>query len=1098
MSHTSFPLRHLPYLLLSALCCFPLAAEEQKTAGPSPVLLSFVPDDTTFFTPLELLPTDRIRELRKPFSGRDADTGALAVPSGTGYSRLHEPWKKEPGRLLLEYVADLRPASAASLTLRVTKNNGGGDGVGLSVYAERDGRLLYLGRCHVPPAAGAYECRLELAGIAGRRLPLFLAVDANRTTHSDSLSLESPELRGGNGEALPLLRKQSWLLPEQELADIELELRRPDPSQVMTPHFSGRVPGKNVYSARDARRPMIGAHVYFSPEARERLADLRDVFDYITHDGKRAGDRLCELAGIPWVSIHHNPIPVNAYDEKRLSGIRKNGQAIAGSAPRYAFRLGATTGSEPHFSPDFHYTGHKKEEVEALFTSPGGARQFGEWLGALYGDAAPGEDSNGDGITFEKDFGFSAGSWGELGAAVPKQSSDYRFLHTLFKEHVISGDIRAADRAYAESGAVISSRLLSPQYEAVFGQSLRQLRIPSLATGVTYYSTRSNALDPAATQMRFHPSRLFESEKRYVEAFELRPPFWQSTGSCYGIFGPFRGADKMTFGLKTKYAAEAGLLFTVSKLPEHGKPIPVFRQEMDGEFAREFEIKLNPAEKCRYEFSLRSLTPKQMNNRVKATLIAPAVHMGGKRVTLQQCYAESETGYILDSEPGRRVDIGKAVSRYSPDITELRGGYIYSQAKRNGLRPVYNEFMPGSQVTNTPQNVWRSIYHELQFQPAGIVWFCYGGGAAGSSFSWMDCHYLATELAVLRGQLELLNVYAGIRRSKRGAALFLPPAAPFPLAKMRDAEQLIGSQLTPLSPDIFLADQTDQCAGYDNLILLTGFLDGASDRFWNDFLAAVPSGKKVIVIMGRNSFTEPGRRKSRDFRRSLAETLPLFPVGAEPFPGEVSVGGVLLKGRWNPSRLLPGADRRSVREIGGSPVVFAGEKLLVLSGIPSSGLGELASKFFGVGIADTRDAGFLRLLNRDTAVDRPGIYCADETQKLYIPARTPAFDLVRRRPAAGTCEGENVILVPEPGRLQLIDCGTARPLVKRESPDSAEVELHLPKYPFEGEARPELLFYAPGNPEVSCGTETVRPEPLGGGFWRCPVDRDGTYRVVSR
>lgn len=1050
-------------------------------------------------TSLELFSASQLRQLQRVFSGWDATTGALAEAGpGNGYSRLHEPWKNESGRLLLEYTADMRKgASGTLLSMRVVKNSTGGDGVGISVYADTDARLSFLGRCLIPPAAGEYECSLDLAPIHGRMLQVFLAIDANRNTFADSIAIASVEIRRNDGKALPFIRRRSGMLPEKRLTELELQTSRPDPEPLMAAHLFGRQPGTNVYSARDSRRPMIGAHVYFSENARKRLGCLKDVFDYVTHDGKDEGDRLCELAGMPWVSIYHNPIPVNAYDESRLSKIRHSGEAIAESAPKYAFRLGATSGSEPHFSPDYHYTGHKKEEIDNLMVSPGGARQFGRWMASLYGDATPGEDTSGDGMTFADDFGISAESWEGLSRNIPEAHPDYRYLSTLFKEHVLSEDIKYVDQAYASSGCVITSRLLSPQYDSAFGQSLRQLEIPQSAIGVTYYSTTSNALDPSATQMRFRPSRLYSSEKSYVSAFEMRPPFWQSSGRCYGIFGPFRHAEKLSFELRTSFSAKAELLFAICALDGDGGTEEIFSQRMDGDFSGRFEIGLDRAGQRRYEVSLRSLTPSAMNNNVKAIWVNPEIHAGGKKTPLHECLADAQTGYVLDSAPGKRVPIGLSDSRYSPEITELRGSYIYSQARRRGVRPLYNEFMSGTHLSNTAQNLWRSVFHELQFQPAGIVWFCYGGGSPGSSFSDMDCHYLATELAVLRGQLELLGVYGGIRREKRQLALFLPTAAPFPLKGMRDAEQQIGNQLARFSPDVLLADQTGKCEEYDNLILFAGFMDGKSDRRWNDFLKSIPPGKKVIVIMNEFMYTEPGgRRGSRNFRRSLAEALPLYPEDLPRLNGQIELDGIRLRGKWLPAAMAAECrDGNSAIKLDGAPVAFADGNLLVLSGIPDSGLEELAARFFGIQVPDTRDAGSLHILNRDADVRRPGIYCVDENQTLRLPDGWPAFDLSRRQVVSGTCGRAAVVLVPDPGKLQLVDCGTARPLVRSEGEKCAEVQLHLPKYPFEGDARPELIFHAPGKAQAWCDGKRIEVDALGNGFWKCPVESSGVYRV---
>ncbi len=1084
---------------LSLLACAPIRGEETPAAATPATTLEFSSEASSRFTPLEIFSASELRESQRVLSGWEAATGALAEPSGSGYARLHEPWKKEAGRLALEYTADVRKASEGTqLYMRLVKQSDGGDGVGIAVYADMGEKVQLLGRCVIPAKGGAYECALNLTPIYGKLLQVFIVVDSNNNTFADSIALENPHIMRKDGKILPFLRKRSAILPESKLMELELKKKRPEASILMTPHLSGRQKGVNVYSARDSRRPMIGAHVYFAENARKRLNCLKDVFDYITHDAKEMGDRLCELAGIPWVSIYHNPIPVNAYDKERIAKIKRNGEIIGETATKYAFRLGSTSGSEPHFSPDYYYTGHKKDEIENLITSAGGAKQFGEWLHALYGDDTPDADTNGDGITFAKDFGFSTPDWRTLSHAVKKSGKDYKFLFTLFKEHILYEDIKYIDSAYTASGCVITSRLLSPQYEATFGQSLRQLRLPEFATAVTYYTTSSNALDPSATQMRFQPSRLYTSEKTYRNAFELRPPFWQSSGRCYGIFGPFPQAEKLSFELKTSFTVKAELLFAIHRIDADGKSTEVFSQRLNGNFSGAYEVALNHGDQCKYEISMRSLTPDTMNNNVKAILVNPMIHTNGNAISLHEWYADSQIGYVLDSAPQKRVVMGKSDNRYSPEITEFRGSYIYSQALRNGLRPLYNEFMSGNHISNTASNVWRSIFHELQFQPAGIVWFCYGGGSPGSSFSDMDCHYLATELAVLRGQLELLNVYRDIKRDKRDIALFIPTAAPSPLTGMRDAEQRIGSQLTPFSPDVFLADQQDKVKEYDNIVLYAAFMDGASDRYWNEFLKAIPTDKKVIVIMNDVIYTEPGQnRESADFRHSLAAALPIYPRAKAAQNSTIEVNAIPLQGKWHPASIAPSrnANDHAVIRLNAQPVAFASDNLIVLSGIPEAGLEKIASKFFNIKINATRDAGALHILNRDAVIDKPGIYCMDENQTLQIPAKRPAFDLTRRQVVTGSCSQATVIVSPAPDKLQLIDCGTARALVKSENAESAEVDLQLPEYPFEGDAKPELIFFAPKQPTVSCDGKQIDASSLGNGFWRSPVAQSGIYRV---
>ena len=69
------------------------------------------------------------------------------------------------------------------------------------------------------------------------------------------------------------------------------------------------------------------------------------------------------------------------------------------------------------------------------------------------------------------------------------------------------------------------------------------------------------------------------------------------------------------------------------------------------------------------------------------------------------------------------------------DIVEFAGSCIYQQALRRKRRPFYNEFQSGSPEGNTPDNIYRAVFHELQFKPAALNWFAF---SAGKAWSWFE------------------------------------------------------------------------------------------------------------------------------------------------------------------------------------------------------------------------------------------------------------------------------------------------------------------------------------------------------------------------
>ncbi|MDR1283186.1 MAG: hypothetical protein LBK99_20555 [Opitutaceae bacterium] len=1074
-----------------------------------------------------------------PFRGRDPASGALwewkTAPAGTtggqAFASVHPPWKKQSGVVFADFPVSLPAARTLAFVGEAAVGAKGGDGVGISLLVNNTntdgasgaggagGTWHFVGNLHVAPGGETHAIHADLSKWVGRKIMLRLLVDPEKSTSADTARLSRLRVLA-DGKEIRSIEKQdtdgrtAWI-SSSALSDLELWKTRPEDASIMTRHLEGRQRGVNLYSRQDSYRPMIGAHVYLTPEALRYVPFLNDLFDFAAHDKGEAGNALFEKNGIPWIRVIHNAIPLGQWDEKRRKRLADACKPLPEYPRRFRFNLGVTSGSEPHINPNFSYTGHTREEVEAMTNTPASSREFGVWLAGLYNDKSPSEDTNGDGITFRSDFGFDAPSWDAAGLAMPETGEDAGFLKTLYREHVIAETIAAVDRVFDESGLVVTSRLLSRQYPPAFAQSVRQLRIPSQGAGVTYYNYRGMTLDPEATQARFARERVFESEKTGKSVLSIRPPFRNAEGACIGVFGPYRGYDRFEAALKAGFdkADQSPLLVTVEQIQTND---PLERRAQRQKTFKVAAGETIPAaaldlERSPRDWYLRITCRAERHGSASTSVYVEPWLLAGADRKHDVCgdYYAATLWHVLDTRPDKPIDMGHAKTNYNPAVTEFRGSYIYQQGLLNGRRPVYNEFQTGNADGNTAANLYRGVFHELQYKPAVINWFCYGGGSPYARFAWMDIHYMATELAVLRGQLELMRPYPEINRTKRPLAVFLPPAAPEPVGKhYAHKDPALAVPLEPFGPDVFLSDQTDKYGEYRNIVIYPGYTDGKTDRFLSDFLRNIPRDreKKVLVLCaGDRLYTDPGARSSKDFRQSLREVLPVSPAG-----GEIRKETVAIKSMLSMDIDLPANFFKNPAFAGSgqwiqhdkSTVGWRGGNLMVLAGNPVSGLDKLITDFFGLAPPALREAGKLKILNRDTTATEAGWYCLAEGQTLTLADGLTGYDLVNRKPVAGKITGETVVSVFSRTAFEALDAGTARvELVSRE-PGRITLHARPPEYPFEGDAKPELVFYsAKISPAVTCDGAKLEPQPIPSapaGYWRVPVSQPGNYVINAR
>ncbi len=1060
------------------------------------------------------------------FNGSDAFTGSrcewMSATTNADDSQLftHEPWinhdswRSGTGLVYLSISATLPSQDNLSFACHAQLASPGGDGIGLSLLAKEGNKIVLIKRQMIPADGKGYEFQADISKFKGQNAELYLQVDSNGTIYGDTTVIDKFRITSGENIILTTskIRQQSRaaFVMDWDLHVMNLETRRPKDDSLMRWNLNGRQHSQNVYSARDGLRPQIGAHIYLTPRVLANIDGLKDIFDFVAHDAGTPGREALELSGTPWIEVFHNGVPLGSWDAGRW-WVRSFGDYMGSIAHVYKYMLGICSGSEPHMSPDYYYTGHTKEEVDSLIYSPQSSKDFGQWMADLYGDVSPCIDSNGDGLTFAGDFSFSSDRWETLGTAMPKDGKYQDFLSTLFKEHIISQDVAGIDQAFHgsknDSPLITTSRLLSVQYPSTFGQSLRQLKYPKDAAGVTYYTQSSEAKDPEGTQATFAPSRIYQSEKKYTTSLEIRPPFHLTSGKCLGTFGPYQGYNRFTTIAKSGFSdAEATLVVRIEQIESdqtsnNGKVLKKVEAEINAGENKSIDMDIAPSTTA---FNIRitcwAKNPEKASMNTKVYLLDPALHAGNKQRDMVGDYERAKCCYALDNKPENLVDMGHAVIKYDPVQTEFRGSLIYQQGLRHGARPVYNEFNPGSCFGNTPANVYRSIFHELQYKPADINWFCYGGGQPEATFASMDIHYLSTELAVLRGQLELMSPYKNINRPKRSIGVFLPVANPATAGQMQDAG-LLGRQLMHYGPDVLLTEQLDKYAAYDNLVIVLGFIDHTTDAYLTKLLKNPPANKKIIVVCASSQlYCEPGRRASRDFTHSMQDVLPVSPMGGDMRQLAYDIGQnhkltlKLSNTVWQNPKVSNGQWLKAE----GKLIGWKSRNVMVLAGMPTNGFEELSSQFFGLPVPDMRSAGQLHILNRNSVANKPGYYCLDEGQKLQINNRLAAYDVVRRKPVYGVVQKSGVVWVLQPDKLQVLDAGTAQVQLLDKKDSCTVLNIRMPKYHFEGGVKPELIIASPIKPSVEVNGKRLPVVKYGREpFYRCEIAKDGKYTVSS-
>lgn len=896
--------------------------------------------------------------------------------------------------------------------------NSNGAGIALLVKDPSSGSFYQIAESVIIRPASAsgldnpyYGIEADLSRWAGKAVTLRIFVTPYSSTWAPDVELSFLKLLD---ESNPGFNQgyQDWnngiitgFITALDMDKFNLDFNRPD-NGLMDRHRSEDYdPDNHLLSVVEDYRPLFGAHIYLT-SVMEGIGDdvnnLNDWLDFAAHSSSVAS-KTFDLSGMPWVYVQQPNIPLGRSDTARWSRVASTTAAINSRQEIYGYVLGATMGSEPHTNPGYTYTGHTKEEIDNLGVTGPSAVEFGQWMGSLYGTAAPSSlDANGH--SFETDFGYTAPTWEEL--HIDLNSPHKEFLRTLFGEYCIQQAIIGTDEIFGANayGVNYTSRLLSRPYNPLYSQSMRQLQLPTKATGVTYY---------------------------------------------------VRARESLVYN---------------NGLPQLSDT--------------------NPA-------------------------------------------------------PG-------GLSVYDPAQTEFQGSLLYQQSLVNDLRVVYNEHSTNSGTMtpyayNTRGNLYRGIFNELQYKPAIINLYAYMGGTPGSGMSWYDIHPYEGYIATLRGQLELGHVYEGIQRETRDLGIFVPVAAPDPVGweYARDAnnyysyEWLLSRQLEPFGPDVLLTSQHDNYELYENLILVLGFIEGETDAYLTGLLQDIPDGQKIMVMAASSElYTEPSGHVSADYTRSLQEVLPISPNGTSYSGGtqdtrtiqNAEILGVDID-LLVPEEVYINANMAAngtmiYDDAANKPVAWVSNdnKLMVLIGIPTAGMEQLAEAFFDLEPQQLREAGTHKILNRgfeEHTATEAGWYSVDKGQTLYIGAGLVGYDLVRRVPVGvGGAEGETVVRVIDAGGFEMLDAGTGNIWLEEKTDSRAVVTAKVPRFDFDSlelsdglralfaekhpdktleeisKISPEFILYSANGVTASINDMAVGAGALvnlGGGFYKLSISVDGEY-----
>ncbi|GMU19905.1 MAG: hypothetical protein AMXMBFR13_00090 [Phycisphaerae bacterium] len=924
---------------------------------------------------------------------------------------------------------------------------------------------------------------------------------------------------------------------------------RAEPYRARMARWRAGLTPENVYATADGLRPLLGVFFYFvgadSRTNAQRLREVRESFDFVQIEPRADQVDRCESAGVPWMGVDQPAIPLGRDSEQWNSARGVILDRTRSFADRF-YLLGWNDGSEPHTSfgtPG--YTGHNEKIYDALGVSEPTRTEFLEWLTGEYADASPDRDTNGDGITFNGDFGVSFDSWAAVAQPQNRKTDWFEHVLTPFRCKLIR-DCEAGRIALfrqGDPGHKVTPRLLRSLADPRMSYDLNYLDLGD-AAGVTFYCGGGfHNSDPHDSGCRIE-LRGAPHEGAYRFGLRLTPPYRNMTGraevACRVLLpapGSVKPASAQTprVCFKTWIRADGrpGQLARIELIEDLDKPDAASRRLLEVGAGNEFvpvEVDLSAWAGRRVWLRLvAEPAPGAPVEGDRLHWLDPRIEAGGRvRLECVDFYKEARAGYRLrgkEGSPEPFVWLGIRSSAYHAWYADHVMSLVANKARLAGKRAVANEFHPGSGSADAmfPFALYDSMIRLMRFRVPSVAFFCDMYKGEFTHYSMADSR---EHVARVRNQLMLWNAYRddpeehfSARRAR--VACFMPSAFATPLQAKEAAAQFgTGGRLVwalgELGADFFLLNDLDQAEHYDRVVIFTAWADRAAEEKLHAFLLNGCRGKRVLVLTGVSRLWGPvGGRLSKQIDASLGEVLPVTPAGtrlvqktAEVLPGiraRMSVADAVV-GRDTPGfELIQADDGAIIGAVGGRPRCQS--RVLCLAGFPET-LPEEAAAGGPVDSAIRRlihrwldvepgliEAGMIRMVTKDMAISEPGLYCVENSSVLTLGEALAGYEIVRQNPVDSPLCGPAVVRVWRSDQCRLVDTDICTPQEFSETDGRISALLVAPESLRSTRSVALTIYWPKGDPDITVGGAPVLAESLGGGFFRMAGPAPGAHEL---
>lgn len=924
-----------------------------------------------------------------------------------------------------------------------------------------------------------------------------------------------------------------------------------DPYRARMQTWKQEMTDANLYASVDDRRPLLGVYFYFEgADARTneiRLSSVREAFDFVQIGPSGRNVRGCEEAAVPWMGVDQPAIPLGR-DSPQWSSARSVIRSRLSDYGDGYYLLGWNSGSEPHTSfKTPGYTGHSEKIYEDLGVAEPTRQEFLEWLAAAYGDDSPNRDSNGDGITFNQDFGLDLENWEDVTQPAHRRLPWFEHVLIPFTCKLIHD---------AEAGRLEIFRQFDPHHK-VTPRLLRSLTDPRMsydltyldlgdAAGVTFYCGGGfDMSDPHETGARVE-TRGVMHEGAFRFGIRMTPPHRNGSGvaqSTYRVFvpegGPVLFRSKVLSDPEGIRECRLELVENLEDPESHGRLLARIKPAQ--EFSR-LDVDLRPWSGRWVWLRLvadpgPARPPTDPKSPPRALWLEPRIEAGGRLACdLVEYYKEARAGYRLytKSEPHRTdstsssahpmpqgpfVFLGLRGSMYQVWYADHVMSLVANRARLAGKRAVANEFHPGSGSPHAmfPLAIYDSMIRLMQFKVPSVAYFCHMHQGQFSNYSMAHSE---EHVARARNQAILWNAYPDVPKRRRApVACFMPSNFATP-QQADEAASRFGTKghlvwaMGELGADFYLLNDLDQAADYDRIVVFLAYADQEAEEKLVTALTNHFSGSKVLILTGVSRLWGPvGARRSRRIDRGLAEWLPVSPVGGEL----VSRRATLLPGLQAEIQIAdqvhiqdsPGFEPMKAED--GTVIGARSTNVMCLAGFPETPLADrLARGWFDTSLRrlvhawlDVEpgliDMGSIQIVNRDLVARAPAVYCIENSSCVTIKSGLVAYDVLHQHPAASRVWGPAVVRAWPAAQPRLVDTDVCEPLNVDETSKSISAILVSPSALRTSRPR-RITFYWPGaQPEVRLDGEIVGPESLAEtGFYRFDAPPHGSHELFIR